>query len=155
MERKEKRILQIDNVEGNQDIIDKSRKMAEKQCVEMLKEAKSKQGFGMVGSETEHLPFPDTCFERIVVIDTFHHLSDQNLSLSELWRVLMPGGRLVIEEPDIRRFNVKLVALVEKLTLFRSHFVSAERIAARLEKLSAQTSIFRAGHNAWIIGYKN
>lgn len=123
--------------------------------LKMLKEAKSKEGFGVVGCETEHLPFPDTCFERIVVIDTFHHLGDQNLSLSELWRVLMPGGRLVIEEPDIRRFNVKLVALVEKLTLFRSHFVSAERIAARLEKLSAQTRIFRKGHNVWVIGYKS
>jgi ubiquinone/menaquinone biosynthesis C-methylase UbiE len=123
--------------------------------LKMLKVAKSKGGFGVVSSETEHLPFPDTCFERIVVVDTFHHLSDQNLSLGELWRVLMPGGRLVIEEPNIRRFNVKLVALVEKLTLFRSHFVSAERISAWLEKLSAQTRVFRSGDNAWVIGYKS
>jgi ubiquinone/menaquinone biosynthesis C-methylase UbiE len=122
--------------------------------LKMLGVAKSKNNLDVVGSEIERLPFPDGCFERIVVVDAFHHFSDQNLSLSELWRVLIPGGRLVIEEPDIRHFSVKLVALAEKLTLFRSHFIAAERIATQLNNLGAQTSILRIEHNAWVIGDK-
>lgn len=122
--------------------------------LKMLGVAKSKKKLDVVGSEIECLPFPDGCFERIVVVDAFHHFRDQNLSLSELWRVLMHGGRLIIEEPDIRRFSIKLVALAEKLTLFRSHFITAERVAARLKNLGAQTSILRIEHNAWIIGDK-
>jgi len=122
--------------------------------VKMLRQALSKDGLDVVGSEIESLPFGDGCFERVVIVDTFHHLSDQGRSLTELWRVLMPGGRLVIEEPDIRRFPVKLVALAEKLALFRSHFVPAEQIASHLDSFGARTVVRRDGHTVWVIGDK-
>jgi demethylmenaquinone methyltransferase/2-methoxy-6-polyprenyl-1,4-benzoquinol methylase len=99
----------------------------------MLKEARFKKGMETVRSHTERLPFPDATFDRILVVDAFHHFCDQERSLSELLRVLAPGGRLVIEEPDIRRFVVKLVALAEKLTLMRSHFYSGERIRRMID----------------------
>jgi demethylmenaquinone methyltransferase/2-methoxy-6-polyprenyl-1,4-benzoquinol methylase len=120
----------------------------------MLHQARSKKGLDLVGSETEYLPFPDECFERVVIVDSFHHLADQTRSLAELWRVLSPGGRLVIEEPDIRRVAVKLVALAEKLTLFRNHFIPADRIATLLREHDAQVTVHREGHTAWVVGEK-
>jgi ubiquinone/menaquinone biosynthesis C-methylase UbiE len=120
----------------------------------MLHQARSKKRLDLVGGETERLPFPDGCFERVVIVDSFHHLTDQTRSLAELWRVLSPGGRLVIEEPDIRRIAVKLVALAEKLTLFRSHFIPAERIATLLREYDAQVTVHREGHTAWVVGEK-
>ena len=81
-------------------------------------------------------------------------ISGTRISLTELWRVLMPGGRLVIEEPDIHQFPVKLVALAEKLTLFRSHFVPVEQIATHLDTFGAHTIVHRDGHTAWVIGDK-
>ena len=122
--------------------------------VKMLRQALSKDGLHVVGSEIESLPFCCGCFERVVIVDAFHHLGNQDRSLTELWRVLMPGGRLVIEEPDIRRFPVKLVALAEKLTLFRSHFVPAEQIASHLDTFGAHTIVHRDGHTVWVIGDK-
>ena len=122
--------------------------------LQMLRQARSKKGLDLVGGETERLPFPDGAFERVVMVDAFHHLADQARSLAELWRVLMPGGLLVIEEPDIRRIAVKLVALAEKLTLFRSHFIPAERIARVLREYNAQVTVHREGHTAWVVGAK-
>lgn len=122
--------------------------------VKMLRQALSKDGLHVVGSEIESLPFCCGCFERVVIVDAFHHLGNQDRSLTELWRVLMPGGRLVIEEPDIRHFPVKLVALAEKLTLFRSHFVPAEQIANHLDTFGAHTIVHRDGHTVWVIGDK-
>jgi demethylmenaquinone methyltransferase/2-methoxy-6-polyprenyl-1,4-benzoquinol methylase len=120
----------------------------------MLSKAMEKGCCDVVGSNTERLPFGDGAFQRVIVVDAYHHLADQRASLDEFWRVLAPGGLLVIEEPDIDRFVVKLVALVEKLTFFRSHFVRAENIADGLRPHGADLDIHRVGHNAWVVAKK-
>lgn len=123
--------------------------------VNMLRQSQEKDGLCCtVGSETEKLAFADASFERVIVVDAYHHLLDQEQSLREFWRVLMPGGRLVIEEPDIRHLGVKMVALAEKLALFRSHFVLAEKIAVHLDAFGAKTSIRRDGVTVWVVGEK-
>src|SRR3970040_1698460 len=90
----------------------------------MLSEARQKDGLRPVCSHTEKLPFPDETFARIIMVDALHHVCDQRGTVGELWRTLQPGGRLVIEEPDLRLFGVKLLAIAEKLALMRSHFLS-------------------------------
>lgn len=59
-------------------------------------------------------------FLRGIVVDALYHMVNQRQAAQELWHVLKPSGRIIIEEPDIRIFAVKLVALVEKLALMRS-----------------------------------
>jgi ubiquinone/menaquinone biosynthesis C-methylase UbiE len=61
-------------------------------------------------------------------VDALHHVVHHADSAREMFRVLKPGGLLVIEEPDIRTFGVKLIALAEKLLLMRSHFLSPDQI---------------------------
>jgi ubiquinone/menaquinone biosynthesis C-methylase UbiE len=120
----------------------------------MLRQARSKGGLLVVEGEVEQLPFHDQSFECVVLVDTFHHLADQGRSLNELWRVLAQGGRVVIEEPDIRRISVLMIALAEKLALFRSHFVPGEKIAVQLKKLGARTAIYRLANTVWVLGDK-
>ena len=67
---------------------------------------------------------------------------------------LAPGGRLVIEEPDIRHWAVKLVALAEKVLLMRSHFYTPLDIRAmfgRAADCGCIVHIERQGHTAWVI----
>jgi demethylmenaquinone methyltransferase/2-methoxy-6-polyprenyl-1,4-benzoquinol methylase len=121
----------------------------------MLLQSKNKDGMQAVASETEDLPFPAECFDRIIMVDAYHHLRDQRKCLDELWRVLREGGILVIEEPDIRHFGIKLVALAEKLTLMRSHFHSPSVISEGLNSIGAQCNVVCEGYNAWIIARKS
>ena len=79
----------------------------------MLREALSKGGLCAGAGTAERLPFRDEVFDRVIAVDSFHHFRDQRRAARELVRVLVPGGRLVIEEPDVRRFSIKLVALVK------------------------------------------
>lgn len=117
----------------------------------MLSEVRRKSGLTPVCSHTERLPFPDGFFARIIMVDAFHHVCDQRRTAAELWRTLRPGGRLVIDEPDVRAFAVKLIAAGEKLALMRSHFLSPPRIAALFEFPGARVSVERGISNAWII----
>ncbi len=123
--------------------------------LKMLRQARRKPALLAVASRAERLAFADGCCERIVLVDSYHHLECQTDALRELWRVLAPGGRLVIEEPDVRLLAVRLLALGEKLLLMRSHFVPAERIAGELAGLGASTEIRRGRNTAWVIAEKH
>jgi demethylmenaquinone methyltransferase/2-methoxy-6-polyprenyl-1,4-benzoquinol methylase len=89
---------------------------------------KQTSGFRSVRGLSESLPFSDNSFERVIMVDALHHVIDHTASAREMFRVLKPGGVLVIEEPDIRTFGVKLIALAEKLLLMRSHFLAPDAI---------------------------
>jgi len=123
--------------------------------IEMLGQARQKGGLWLVCSETESLPFPDESFERIVMVDALHHVLSQKKTINELWRVLKSAGRIVIEEPDIRKLSVKFVALFEKITLMRSHFIAPPNIIEMFSHLNATTQIRLDGLNAWVIVDKN
>lgn len=102
----------------------------------------------------ERLPFEDGRFTRILVVDAFHHFSDQPGALRELARVLAPGGRLLIEEPDIRRFGVKLIALAERLALMGSRFRSPEEMRVMAAALGLDARVELDGPTAWITAQK-
>jgi len=44
-------------------------------------------------------PFEATAFERIDALDVFEHVADLVAVMDECWRVLAPGGALVIRGP--------------------------------------------------------
>jgi ubiquinone/menaquinone biosynthesis C-methylase UbiE len=117
----------------------------------MLAEARRKAGLNPVCSHTERLPFPNGFFARIIMVDAFHHVCDQRQTAAELWRVLQPGGRLVIEEPDVRAFAVKLIAAGEKIALMRSHFLAPHRIGELFRRPGAGIRIAVDNTTAWII----
>ncbi len=96
----------------------------------MLREAQEKGLLNPVQSYVERLPFPEASFSRVFAVDALHHFDDHRAAVGELVRILEPGGRLVIEEPDIKRFPVKVIALLEKVAMMQSHFLSGERISA-------------------------
>lgn len=121
------------------------------ETLQMTIEALQKDGLQPTCAQTEQLPFPEQAFSRILMVDALHHVSHQPQTIQELWRVLAPGGRLVIEEPDIRTFTVKLIALAEKIALMRSHFLSPNEIEALCRFPNSRTSLFAQDGTAWVV----
>jgi demethylmenaquinone methyltransferase/2-methoxy-6-polyprenyl-1,4-benzoquinol methylase len=116
----------------------------------MVQQTKSKPGLLACATTIESLPFADGSFERVLMVDALHHVVDQQKTCLEMWRVLKPGGRLVIEEPDIETRFVKILALAEKIMLMRSHFLNAKQIAAFYAGLLAEVRITRGDNTVWV-----
>jgi len=116
----------------------------------MLRQADRTQ-LGLVCANSESLPFPSNCFERVIMVDALHHVMDQRHTAREMYRVLKPGGRIVIEEPDIRTFGVKMIAVAEKLLLMRSHFLAPEKIVKLFSFDSTKVSIHAVEGSAWVV----
>ncbi len=121
----------------------------------MLRQAKQKHSAALVRAAAEKLPFADNFFERILIVDALHHLTDQTRALAEMWRVLTPGGRLVIEEFDVHHWAVKIVAILEKIALMRSHFMAPAEIQRLMENLGANVQVrYQGSAKAWVIAEK-
>ena len=120
----------------------------------MVRQATSK-GLTAVRGEVEELPFPNDCFSRILVVDAFHHFRNQSGAARELLRVLSPQGRLVIEEPNVKRWTVKVVALAEKMALMRSRFNEPKRAAKLFEERQGKVMISKEeGFYFWLVVQK-
>ena len=84
--------------------------------LEMIREAVARKG-RYVRGEVSRLPFPDATFEAAVCRNSFHHFDRPAEVMSEMARVLRPGGRVVIEDmrapddPDQRAYQ----ATIERL----------------------------------------
>ncbi len=119
----------------------------------MLRYAASRPGLQAGAALSECLPFPNASFERILMVDALHHVADQPQTARELLRLLKPGGRIVIEEPNIHKWPVKMIALAEKGLGMRSHFLAPSQIAALFSP--TRTEIVTRGLMAWVVVYKD
>lgn len=117
----------------------------------MLLQTQSKAGLQPVCSHSETLPFQDDHFDRVIMVDALHHVCDQQRTADELWRVLKPGGRIVIEEPNFNRRVVKLVAFGEKLALMRSHFLTPLEIKDLFPTHESLITMYEENHTVWVI----
>lgn len=64
--------------------------------------------------QPDQLPFEDNTFDVIIMTDVVHHLEFPQKSLQEAFRVLKPGGRALIFEPNKLNPLIWLVHLLDK-----------------------------------------
>ncbi len=98
----------------------------------------------------EHLPFPKGTFHRVLIVDALHHFLEVERGLAEVWRVLAPGGRIIIEEPDITHPLGRLLPWLERLLLMRSRFLTAEEIQTCFPQ-ALHWTVERQGIRMWVI----
>jgi len=63
----------------------------------------------LVQGDSQRLPFSDDFFDVITCTHSFHHYPEQDCVISEMHRVLRPGGRLLIIDGDRDRLWGRLV----------------------------------------------
>ncbi len=77
--------------------------------------ARVPEGIQAVYARAEALPFPDAAFDAAVLGEALHHFADPEAALSQLARVLAPGGRLWLYDFDPRPLGGRLLRVLERL----------------------------------------
>ncbi len=89
------------------------------------------------------------------MVDALHHFCNQRQAIEDFLRVLKPGGRLVIEEPDFNHKGVKSLALAEKILLMRSHFYTPQKIRQMITSCGYSANIENDGrYTSWVVADK-
>jgi SAM-dependent methyltransferase len=70
--------------------------------------------------DLENLPFADNTFDICYCGWVLHHFPDVNKAVSELVRVIKPGGKIAMAEPNESCMAVRFSRWVEDLPLMRS-----------------------------------
>jgi ubiquinone/menaquinone biosynthesis C-methylase UbiE len=63
---------------------------------------------------TGSIPFPNDHFDRIILVDTIHHLENIKSTLHEIHRVLKPDGKLLIFEPNKKNIVLWIMCLLDR-----------------------------------------
>lgn len=90
--------------------------------VEVANERAKQKGVNFTAQvgDLEKLPFPDNTFDVCFCGWVLHHFPDINIAVSELVRVLKPGGIIALAEPNESNLAVRFSRFIEDLPLMRS-----------------------------------
>lgn len=91
------------------------------------------KGFGGFVAKMPHLPIPDNEFDVAIGTELIEHLDAPNLTLSQMVRVVRPGGKVIISTPDS--------SLGTEDTLEHLHTFNANTLRELLEKFMADVHV--------------
>jgi ubiquinone/menaquinone biosynthesis C-methylase UbiE len=99
-------------------------------------------------ADAMRLPFPESCFDAIVSTESFHWFPDQAAALLECFRVLVPGGRLLVAlvNPPIEALS-DAMRLGSRIVGEPFYWPTRQRMRALLEtagfRVDAQRRLYR------------
>ncbi len=97
--------------------------------------------------DASSLPWQNNEFSAVVCIETFFFLHEPLVALKEIHRVLMPGGRLVIEMAYNKDDGVDHTKVVKKLNL---NLYSAIEMRELLKESEFSDVVFNYYRSIWI-----
>jgi len=73
---------------------------------------------GVCGDVSEPWPFPDACFDAVICAEVIEHVFDTDLMVKEAYRVLEPGGCVIVTTPNLAYVANRLLLLAGVQPLF-------------------------------------
>jgi SAM-dependent methyltransferase len=64
-------------------------------------QVRAQEGAGAVQGNALALPFPDAAFDRVIAAEVLEHIPDDSAAMTELARVLRPGGTMAVTVPRL------------------------------------------------------
>lgn len=99
-------------------------------CSAMLQRVSPLPNVQVVRGRAQQIPFEDERFDVVVCVDALHHIKEAEVAIAEILRVLRPGGRVLVQEFDVRSWRGQCVKVFEHLFVDQSRFLDPETLAS-------------------------
>lgn len=109
-------------------------------------------GLGRVLASATDLPVADGGADAVVIVDAFHHLPNHDRVLSEVYRVLRPGGVLVVRDFDRATVRGRLLQAAEYALGMESTFLTPAELEARLDAAGFEAERLGGGFTYTVAG---
>lgn len=118
---------------------------------EMIKQCQNHSSLVCVVASGESLPIENNFADKIIIVDAFHHIKNQEAVIKEVKRVLKPQGRVLIEEFNPLVFWGKLAVLAEKILGLGSIFHKHSALADLFSKQGFRVKIFNENKSSYCL----
>lgn len=115
----------------------------------------SKHGLAVVRADGSQLPFDDASIDAVLIVDALHHISDQLGVLTEAYRILRPGGVLIVSEFDPSTLRGRLLVAGEQLVGFDSTFHTPLTLRNAMARGGFDATITEKGFGYTVVGRKH
>ncbi|MCF6153708.1 MAG: class I SAM-dependent methyltransferase [Candidatus Brocadia sp.] len=120
-------------------------------------DAQTKYKYGnFVRADVLEIPFKDESFDVVVSFETIEHVHDGNSFLSEVYRVLKPGGTFLCSTPNLRYtahppYHVKEYCPEEFYGLVEQRFSQVERYGQYFKPLDRASDLYHRHFHAFFV----
>ena len=119
---------------------------------EMLQQSKkNSHNIPLLQAGSEKAPIKSNSINQIFLNDSLHHIQKQQETLEECYRMLKPGGELIIREFDKKHFWNIFLTIGEALLRFKSKFVSPEQLSEMCQSIGFKTKYVRPTKKTFIL----
>lgn len=109
----------------------------------MIRQCKKHKEIDCVLANAESLPFGNEYFNKIIMVDAFHHFYNQEKVAREAIRVLKKKGKIFIEEFNPKKPAGFLIYLFERALRMNSYFHTPESLSALWMKHNLDIKMLR------------
>lgn len=108
----------------------------------MIKKCQSINGVKCFVLPAEQLSFEDNYFDKIIIIEAIHHFNDLDKVLAEVKRVIKPGGTVIVEEINAKKFPAIAMETIEKLLGMKSNTYVAQDLLSIFQKHGFEMRVY-------------
>jgi len=105
-----------------------------------------------VQGDAGRLPLATDAVDAITIVDALHHIYEWDRLFDEAFRVLAPGGVIVVSDFDPTTVPGRVLAAGERLVGFDSRFAAPDELRNRLEAAGFETHLLDGGFGYTVAG---